>query len=298
MNSRQHISSNTLKPVTGKNGSPELSELSGMIAGNRKATETQLMLQLHEMEERNNLLEQLVEQQTKELAEAIETNNKSLTIIAHDLRGPFCSILGVLGLLQESMDDYNKKEIKNFVDIASDSAKKTLSLLDNLLTWTIAKGTEKSMKPIKINIHELIKEEMDFVQSSAKQKKITLNHSFAKNLNVSADLQMVKTILRNLIGNAIKYTNTGGEVTVMVSESQPLVEISIKDNGIGMTDKVQKKLFRIDAFQSTPGTRNEKGTGLGLLLCKEFVELHGGTISIKSKPGKGSEFKITLPRYI
>ena len=109
---------------------------------------------------------------------------------------------------------------------------------------------------------------------------------------------MVKTILRNLINNAIKYTNINGEITINASELKQFVEVTVKDNGIGISADNKKKLFKIDTFHSTPGTHDEKGTGLGLLLCKEFVELHGGNIRIESEAGKGSRFAFTLPHYI
>jgi signal transduction histidine kinase len=117
-------------------------------------------------------------------------------------------------------------------------------------------------------------------------------------MNVAADLQMVKTILRNLISNAIKYTNINGEIIINACELKKYVEVTVKDNGVGISVENQRKLFQIDSFHSTPGTKDEKGTGLGLLLCKEFVELHGGNIRIESEPGKGSRFAFTLPHYI
>jgi signal transduction histidine kinase len=109
---------------------------------------------------------------------------------------------------------------------------------------------------------------------------------------------MVKTVLRNLISNAIKYTNSGGVITLSARKTDPFVEISVKDNGVGISAMLQRTLFKIDGYQSTAGTQNEKGTGLGLLLCKEFIETHGGNIWAESIPGKGSEFKFTLPHYI
>jgi len=117
-------------------------------------------------------------------------------------------------------------------------------------------------------------------------------------MNITADFQMVKTIFRNLIGNAIKYTNNGGEITISASERKKIVEVVVKDNGIGISPEVKRELFTSKAFHSTTGTNNEKGTGLGLILCREFVELHGGKILMESESGKGSEFKFTLPHYI
>jgi signal transduction histidine kinase len=188
--------------------------------------------------------------------------------------------------------------LKPAKNMAYNSANNTLILLDNLLVWAVSQNKEKNFNPVKINLYELLGEEIESLNTSAKQKQIALNHSIEPNLNVTADLQMVKTILRNLISNAIKFTNINGEISINALEKQQLVEVAVKDDGIGVSSEAQKNLFRIDVFHSTPGTNDERGTGLGLLLCKEFVELHGGSIWIDSEPGKGSRFAFTLPHYI
>ena len=257
-----------------------------------------LLLRLREMEELNTSLELLVEQRTSKLVEIVSTNAKFLSIIAHDLRSPFSSIIGILELLKMSLKEFDKNEIEKYVDIVYNSANNTLTLLDNLLVWAVSQNKEKNFKPVKINLYGLLIEEIENLKTLASQKQITLRHSVKPDLNVSADIQMVKTILRNLISNAIKYTNVNGEIIIDANEVKQYVEIAIKDDGIGISAEDQKKLFKIDAFHSTPGTHDEKGTGLGLLLCKEFVELHGGNIMIESEAGKGSRFAFTLPHYI
>jgi signal transduction histidine kinase len=281
-----------------KNKRSKSLDLSGINADGGRLPENHFKLRLQELEELNGHLEKIIIQNAQKLAEVVETNNKFLSIIAHDLRSPFSSILGVLEILRENMNDYNKSEIENYINIAYNSVNSTLSLLDSLLVWTISQNKEKSFTPVKIKLNDLLSDEIENFNSSAIQKQISLNHSVAHNLYVTADLQMVKTILRNLISNAIKYTNTGGKITISASENKQFVEIAVKDNGIGISSEAQKNLFKPDAFHSTAGTNKEKGTGLGLLLCKEFVEIHGGNIRIKSKPGKGCEFKFTLPHYI
>lgn len=145
---------------------------------------------------------------------------------------------------------------------------------------------------------KLIRFEIDSVNTSAKQKHILLNHSISSDLNVIADLQMVKTIIRNLISNALKFTDPGAKINLSASESKPFVEITIQDTGIGMSQEDQQKIFKTDPIHLTTGSNNGHGTGLGLLLCKDFVELHGGKIWMESEQGKGSTFKFTLPRYI
>jgi signal transduction histidine kinase len=153
-----------------------------------------------------------------------------------------------------------------------------------------------SFNPFKLNVKNLIDEEFENFISAATHKLISLNHSISENLHVSADIDMFKTILRNLISNAIKYSFIGGEVTINATELKQFVEISVEDTGIGITQKDRKELFRRNEIHTTRGTNNESGTGLGLILCKEFVEKHGGTIRIESEPGKGSRILFTLPQ--
>jgi signal transduction histidine kinase len=272
--------------------------LSGVIAEKAKQSERYLALRFKELEELNISLEDLVEQRTNKLAQVVATNTKFMSIIAHDLRSPFSSIIGILELLKLSLNNNNKIENEEYVNIAYDSSLRTLGLLDNLLVWAISQNKEKSFNPVKINLFELIVEEIESISFAARQKQIVLKHTIGPNLNINADLQMVKTILRNLISNAIKYTNTGGEITLSASEGKQFVEITVKDNGIGISSEAQRNLFKIDSFHSSAGTNNEHGTGFGLLLCIEFVEMHGGNIWIESELGKGSEFKFTLPHYI
>jgi signal transduction histidine kinase len=259
--------------------------------------EKHYILRLQEMAELNIHLEHLVEQKTEELAEVVASNTKFIAIIAHDLRGPFTSILGVLELLKMNLNDYNITKIEQFINIAADSANNTLALLESLLSWTISQNKEKSFNPVKINLYELLQDEIACFKIPATQKQLTLHHSIKPDINVSADLQMVKTIFRNLISNAIKYTNVG-DITISALEHKQIVEIVVKDNGVGMLPEVQSKLFKNEKLSSTLGTNNVQGAGLGLLICKEFVEMHGGIIQFESEPGIGSEFKFTLPHYI
>lgn len=261
-------------------------------------SEKNLRLKIQELADLNASLEIKIEQRTSKLLEIVSTNGKFLSIIAHDLRSPFSSILGILELLKMSLKEFNKEEIEEYIDIVYNSANNTLILLDNLLVWAVSQNKEKNFNPVKINLYDLLREEIQNLKTLAGQKQIELSHSVEPGLNVSADLQMVKTVLRNLINNAIKYSNPNSEIKIDASEFKKFVEVSVKDNGVGISDENQRKLFKIDSFHSTPGTHDEKGIGLGLLLCKEFIELHGGNIRIESQPGKGSLFAFTLPHYI
>jgi two-component system, sensor histidine kinase and response regulator len=302
MSNKQPYSSGDLKPAEdlsfNNNGSLRSSKLSVVNDDNVHLARASSSLHLKNLEKHNTHLKNLLDQKTRELSEVVETNSKFISILAHDLRSPFSSILGVLEILKESLVEYDVNEIEKYIDIVSDSASRTLHLLDNLLVWTISQNKEKTFHPVKINLYELIAEEIESSITTARQKQITLDNSIEPGLNVRADLQMVRTILRNLIGNAIKYTNAGGQIIVTATKSKQFVEISVIDNGIGILPQAQRELFKKSLFHSTSGTGNEQGAGLGLLLCKEFVEMHGGKIRVESKPTKGSKFKFTLPKYI
>lgn len=261
-------------------------------------SESQLLQRLSKMEELNVQLESLFEDGKKKLSEVVERNAKFLSIVAHDLRNPFTTTVGILDLLKDNLDDLDKNEVQRLIDMAAVSTVRTLSLLDNLLAWSIIQNKQNSFNPEKINLRELITDELENFKLTAVQKQITMNHTIAPGLQVTADLQMVKTIFRNLIGNAIKYSNTGGVIQINATEGRQFIEIEVRDNGIGMPEKAKEKLFKIDEFHSTIGTNNERGNGLGLLFCKEFIDLHGGKIRVESEPGKGSIFRFTLPHYI
>jgi signal transduction histidine kinase len=283
------------------NGNHEDSQTTVLTSENidcQQLPENHFKLKYKEIVAHNIELEKVVQKQKLEMDDIVATNNKFISILAHDLRSPFSAILGVLGLLTDNLKTYNSTQIERYIGIASNSANNTLRLLDNLLVWIISQHQGVNIKPIEINLNNLLLEEIENVTISANQKQITLQHCLAPDLVVTADEQMVKTIIRNLITNAIKYTEPFGVITVSAIEIHQYVEIAIEDNGIGVSFEAQKNLFKIDSFHSTIGTQNEKGVGLGLLICKDFVEMNGGTIWLESEQGKGSEFKFTLPHNL
>jgi signal transduction histidine kinase len=302
MDSRQFLNSKNLKHVRntphGRNGKIKPPAETSTIAENKKNSDNYYILRLKEIEAHNKQLEELTQKQKKELTDIITTHNKFISILAHDLRSPFGSILAVLELIAKNLKEFDLSEAERYIKIAKNSANNTLSLLDNLLVWIISQHQGDNFNPVKIDLHNLLLEEIENLTSIADQKQISLVQNIAKDLKITADLQMVKTILRNLITNAIKYTHNYGVITISAMENNQYVEIAIEDNGIGISFEAQKDLFKIDSFQSTIGTNSERGTGLGLLICKDFIEKHGGNIWIESEPGKGSEFKFTLPHYI
>ncbi len=230
-----------------------------------------------------------------QLRELNATKDKLFSIIAHDLRNPFNSILGFSELLIENVKKYEAAETEECLRLISLSAKKTIILLDNLLSWAKSQTGQINYKPEKLILSSIIQDILDISISNAKIKNISLNYMQSGDIKVYADKNMLTTVLRNLISNAIKFTKPGGEIKVFTISEQNQAEISISDNGVGMNDGTRKKLFKISANITTVGTAEEKGSGLGLVLCKEFVEKLGGNIWVESETGKGSDFKFTLP---
>ena len=217
------------------------------------------------------------------------------SIIAHDLHSPFNSILGFSELLIDETKNYNIEEKEKFIRTINSTAKSTLTLLDNLLNWARAQTGNITFNPEKLNLASIIGEIIENSDSTAKIKHISLSQIKSNNIEAYADGNMLKTVLRNLISNAIKFTKQGGNINISVISEQNQVEVSISDNGVGMNDETLKKLFDTSINITSAGTTNERGSGLGLVLCKEFVEKHGGKIWAESEKGKGSDFKFTLP---
>ena len=239
--------------------------------------------------------ELLLKEQESQLRELNATKDKLFSIIAHDLRSPFNAILGFSELLIENSKDFDDTETEEYLGIINSSAKNTLTLLDNLLAWARSQTGKNIYNPEKLSLYAVINEILDVSKSIAKIKKISINHIQTTDTEVYADVNMLKTILRNLISNAIKYSNINGEITISATPNENNIEIAVSDNGVGMSEETRKKLFHTNTNISTIGTANEKGSGLGLILCKEFVEKHGGEIWVKSEPRKGSAFIFSLP---
>jgi PAS domain S-box-containing protein len=244
--------------------------------------------------ERKNIEEQLKEY-AGELKELNATKDKFFSIIAHDLKGPFNAILGFSELLAESYDDFSEDEKKNFIQNIKVSSDSTYKLLENLLDWSRLQTGKINPSPEMIDLSLLAIDNISVLKSMADSKRIKLYSSINYNTKAFADANMVRTILRNLMSNAIKFTRNGGEVNISSVEDSATVRVCVKDNGIGISEQRQGMLFRIDEKLSTKGTANETGTGLGLLLCKEMIERQGGHIWVESDPGKGSRFYFTLP---
>lgn len=248
-----------------------------------------------DLEKLNAELELKVIERTKDLKELIATKDKFFGIIAHDLKNPFSGLLGASELLSNYADNFDTNKIKNICEHLHSSAKNVYAMLENLLEWARTQTGGISFNPEDIIIKEIISENFSYIQSFADNKKINLSSDDLNGLQIKGDRNMLNTIIRNLLNNAIKFTPEGGKVIVNVRENINYLIFSIKDTGVGIPQKDIDKLFRIDVKYSRSGTANESGTGLGLILCKEFVERHNGTIWVESIVNKGSEFKFTIP---
>jgi PAS domain S-box-containing protein len=221
--------------------------------------------------------------------------DKFFSIIAHDLRSPFNAFLGFTKLMAEELDSFTIKEIQEIVERMSKSATNLYNLLDNLLHWARMNQGLIPFKPQKISFSDICRDILDILTPDAEAKGITINQIASGEICIIADLEMLKTVLRNLVSNAIKFTDKNGIINISAVQTQEGSTISVSDNGIGIKPEDLIKLFDITQLQTTTGTLEEKGTGLGLILCKEFVEKHGGTIWAESHEGKGSEFQFTIP---
>jgi signal transduction histidine kinase len=286
--------------------SRELEEKNNLITAQKnKLAETLRILQetnielVHQKREIQSTAEKLTTTNEK-LQELNATKNRFFSIIAHDLKSPFNAMIGFSELLISQFDELDISTQKNYISILSQSIQNAYRLLENLLTWARSQMGNISFKPEEENINLLTNEAIKTLSQLAKNKTISLSNKIPVDLFGFVDRNMFTTIIRNLISNAIKFTPKGGVIEVnsqLVNNKnkEKYVEISIKDNGIGIAPEIQSKLFNSTESHSTQGTEKEKGTGLGLIICKEFVEKHGGKIWVESEKGKGSKFVFTLP---
>lgn len=229
------------------------------------------------------------------LRELNAQKDKFFSIIAHDLRSPFTAIVGFSELLAQRLTTKDYDGIEEYVDMILKSSKKTLDLLMNLLEWARSQTGRISFNPEYFELKELVDDTAFVLGNMAGHKSITLNKELATNIVVYADRQMLSTILRNLVSNAVKFTPPGGTVTIKAARTEHTVYIQVSDTGIGISANRIERLFRIDSNETTLGTNEEEGTGLGLVLCKEFTDRHGGTLHVESEPGTGSVFTLSLP---
>jgi len=229
------------------------------------------------------------------LIELNATKDKFFSIIAHDLITPFNSIVGYSELLMEQIKGKDYEKAGEIADIILQSSNRAMDLVMNLMTWAQAQSGEMNFNPQRFDIIPLIDEVTLLLNDIAMQKSILIAKTLPPGIQVYADYEMISTVLRNLISNAIKFTPPGGKITISSVEKQNQIVISVNDTGVGISDERIDKLFNISDGYSTPGTQNEKGTGLGLILCKEFVNKNNGEIRVESKAGIGTSLYFSLP---
>lgn len=240
--------------------------------------------------------EEEIKQKTLELQKLNSEKDKFFSIIAHDLKSPFNAIVGFSDLLVERAKEKDFEEIENFARIILKSSEKVMNLLTNLMEWTRSQTGRINFTPKEIDIVSLINDNIQLFYDIAQKKNITITGELPTSLTIQADEHMVNTIVRNLISNSIKFTHPGGKIILTAQKKEAEIVVSVSDTGVGIPQSSTEKLFRIDNNFSTTGTQKEVGTGLGLILCKEFVEKHDGKIWVESEEGKGSTFTFTLKR--
>jgi signal transduction histidine kinase len=231
----------------------------------------------------------------EKLKESNEMKDKFFSIISHNLRSPFDSILGFTEILKNEYKDLKDEERDLYINSLYDSSRHFYHILDNLLQYSRFQAGKMEFKPEELNLKEIIKRNVSVLKNNADKKQIKLTNEVDTDIKVFADENMLNSILLNIITNSIKFTEKGGSINITSNIDDKNIELTVTDSGIGMDDEVMINLFRLDSTKSTPGTDNETGTGLGLLLTKEYIERNGGEIRLTSKPKEGTSFTFTLP---
>jgi signal transduction histidine kinase len=245
------------------------------------------------VKERTSQLELL----NSELKELNLSKDKFLSVISHDLRNPATALIATSEKLSRDIERLESKDVKNLSNIIHRTANKIVQQLNELVDWAKKQREKTSFTPIKINLLSGLDESMELLKANASQKEIKLLNEVYEDLFVTADSLMLRSIVQNLVTNAIKYTPHHGSITISAEKADKMVEIRVRDTGIGMNQETLEKLFD-DAYYSSKGTNNEHGTGLGLILVKDFVNQHGGVISVESAEGAGTCFKFSIPAYL
>lgn len=234
---------------------------------------------------------------SQKLTELNATKDKFFSIIAHDLKNPITSQFGLTSILIEEFNNMSNEEKLEIIKAIDNAGKQTYKLLENLLYWARTQTGGLEVNPQKLNLNNLILEVISLLKEQAYSKKIKIEYEEKPESFIYADEEMVKTVLRNLISNAIKFTYAGGTIKINIDEKNKFKIVSVKDNGIGIEKNLIENIFRIDKVSTTKGTDGEKGTGLGLILCKEFIEKNNGKIWVESEIDKGTTFYFALPSH-
>ncbi len=261
----------------------------------------ELQQQKNELEQQKNELQQqrnVLQNQSKELLELNATKDKFFSIIAHDLRSPFNGFLGLTQIMAEELPSLTMKELQEIAVDMRISATNLFRLLENLLHWSSMQQGKIPFKPEVTKLIKVVDESVTMIRESAKNKSIDIIIDIPNDTTVFADSNMLQTVIRNLFSNAVKFTHKGGKITISAkAKDGKNIEIAVKDSGIGMSPSLIENLFRLDVKTNRIGTEDEPSSGLGLLLCKDFIEKHDGKLLVESEEDKGSTFYFTMPYF-
>jgi len=284
-----------LRLVAKNNGKSFWSEQNASLLLDSNSAPKGYIIILRDISERKAAEAQLL-QYMDELDESNRTKDKMFSIISHDLKSPFSALLGTSSILiqETGKENVNVDRVNKMSKIINESTVRTFDLLVNLLDWARMQSKKIVVKPELLNLSDIITENVNIAQTVAMSKNISLNYATPDYYPIVSDKAIISTILRNLISNAIKYTPQNGQVTVSLTSGNQIYLISVEDTGVGIPPEKLEKIFKSGTIQSTPGTNNEQGTGLGLDLCKDFVNKIGGDISVKSNYGKGTTFTFSV----
>ncbi|SDD35140.1 ATP-binding protein [Williamwhitmania taraxaci] len=255
-----------------------------------------LQSELTKKGEEIKLQRDVLEKQRKELEVLNATKDKFFAIIAHDLRNPFSTVLGLSELLAREFENFDSDRLKEFINQIYKYSNNTFNLLENLLQWSMVQTGRMPLRPKVVDLFEVVMENIELLRGNATNKEISLIGPEEGEWFSYVDVNMITTVVRNLISNAIKFTEVGGFVKVKFEQDDRFVTVSVSDSGVGISAIDLSKLFKLDSNPTTIGTSQEKGTGLGLILCKEFVERNGGKVWVESILGEGTTFRFTAPR--
>jgi two-component system, sensor histidine kinase and response regulator len=237
-----------------------------------------------------------LENLNRELKDLNESKDKFISVISHDIRNPFTALLASSEKLDRDLDKLNTTQIQKLSHIINRTSKRILEQLNELVERAKTQNDKTNFHPETIHLVKGLDESLELLKSNAAQKKITLKNKVPAGIYVNADSLMLRSIVQNLVTNAIKYTPNGGQVSITAQTFETMVEVCVEDSGVGMPLEIKENLFTtIDS--STNGTNNERGTGLGLMLVRDFVAQHGGGIDVKSEVGKGTCFTFSIPGF-
>jgi PAS domain S-box-containing protein len=240
---------------------------------------------------------QMIKESEERLKALLNEKDKFFSIIAHDLKSPMSGLLSLSKMFAEDVESLTIKELQDVASAMHKSTERLYALLENLLQWALMQQGMMEYSPGAHGLRELVHAGIDSLRSVSEQKQVALQSRIPDDLVVLADAQMITTVVRNLVSNALKYSDTGGSVDIAATLEQGEVRVSVQDTGLGMDQHTRERVFSLDKKASRLGTQGESGTGLGLVLCKEFVKKHGGRIWAESEPGQGATFHFTVPAH-